>query len=197
MKLQINEKIIKVYHHHKFFFIWRGVKIWAASMPFFLVAYFFAPLTGNAAYWSANVTIMILFALIHLYDFIMYYLDTLVLTNQRLVHLDWIHPFKYLETQAMLNDIQNIESVENGFLSRFPLFDFGVFLVETASTKTVIHFPEAPDPEGIKFFLTNLARKHQAAVRGNYHQQSINAAGQAGDSFVLSREQEAQNSKVA
>lgn len=193
MKLQINEKIVKVYHHHKFFFLWRGIKIWAASLPFFLVSYFFSPIFGKSAFWSVNLVIVVVFALIHFYDFIMYYLDTLVLTNQRLVHLDWINPFKYLETQAMLNDIQNIESAENGFLSRFPLFDFGVFLVETASTKTVIKFPEAPDPEGIKFFLTNLARKHQVVFKNN-HAQSGN---QHTDSFVFSQDKENENIKVA
>jgi hypothetical protein len=71
---------------------------------------------------------MLGFALVYAYDFMMYYLDTLVLTNQRIVHLDWISPFRYQETQAMLDDIQNIESKENGFLSSIKLFDFGEFL---------------------------------------------------------------------
>lgn len=190
MKLQVNEKIIKVYHHHKFYFIWRGVKVWAASLPFFLVAFIFSPIMGMNIYWSSNLFIFIVFGLIHGYDFLMYYLDTLVITNQRLVHLDWINPFRYTETQAMLNDIQNIESAENGFLSRFKIFDFGLFLVETASTRTVIHFPEAPDPEGIKFFLTNLSRRHYGvSIANNEHKAEA-------ESYIVNKNTETINSKV-
>lgn len=191
MKLQVNEKIIKVYHHHKFFFIWRGIKIWAAALPFFLVAFIFSPLTGIQIYWWANMTIVAIFALIHGYDFLMYYLDTLVITNQRLVHLDWVNPLRYTETQAMLNDIQNIESSENGFLSKFKIFDFGLFLVETASTRTVINFPEAPDPEGIKFFLTNLSRRHFGVAVAN-NKQGVTSS----ESYIAKKKEVASDSKV-
>ncbi len=160
MKLQVNEKIIKVYHHHSIFFFWRSLKAWSASLPFFLVLFILGPSIPNSVYFVTFLTIFLSFAVINIYDFTMYYLDTLVITNQRVVHLDWINPFKYLETQASLNDIQNIESEENGFLSKIPWLDFGTFLVETASTRTVISFAEAPDPEGIKFFVTNMSRKH-------------------------------------
>ena len=160
MKLQSNEKIVKVYHHDLFCFIVRGIKIWIASLPFFMVALMFRSVMPQLVTFSLVAGVFALFFLVYAYDFMMYYLDTLILTNQRIVHLDWISPFRYQETQAMLDDIQNIESKENGFLSKIKLFDFGEFLVETASTKTVITFNEAPDPEGIKFFVTNLSRKH-------------------------------------
>jgi uncharacterized protein YfeS len=110
------------------------------------------------------------------------------LTNQRIVHLDWISPFRYQETQAMLDDIQNIESKENGFLSSIKLFDFGEFLVETASTKTVITFNEAPDPEGIKFFVTNLSRKH-LGLDSNLNKDEI--------AQIVDQKLEKPNSKVA
>lgn len=162
MKLQPEEQIIKVYHHDFFNFILRGIKIWCASLPFFLMVYFFSKILIFWTAVSAFGGVFVLFGLIHTYDFMMFYLDTLVITNQRVVHLDWISPFKYNEVQAMLDDIQNIESDENGFLSMFKIFDFGLFLVETASTKTIIRFDDAPDPEAIKFFLVNLSRKHAA-----------------------------------
>lgn len=162
MKLQTDEKIIKVYHHHAFFFVWRSAKVWSASLPFYFLAYIFSPLLPPAMILTVYAGIAVLFLLVNFYDFVMYYLDTLVITTQRVVHLDWINPFRYTENQAMLNDIQNIESEENGFLSKFQIFDFGVFLLETASTRTVISFTEAPDPEGMKFFVTNLSRKHRS-----------------------------------
>lgn len=162
MKLQTGEKIIKVYHHHPAFYVWRSAKVWGASLPFFFLAFIFSPLLPTPMALSVYAGVALLFVLVNLYDFVMYYLDTLVITTQRVVHLDWINPFRYTENQAMLNDIQNIESEENGFLSKFKIFDFGVFLLETASTRTVISFSEAPDPEGMKFFVTNLSRRHHS-----------------------------------
>ncbi len=160
MKLQKGEQIIKVYHHHKFFFFWRGVKVWAASLPFFMLVFVISILTPAWLDWTMTFSILALFALVTAYDFLMYYLDTLVITNQRVVHLDWINLFKYTENQANLNDIQDIGSSENGFLSKFKILDFGILKIETSSTKTILVFNQAPDPEEIKFFVTTLSRQH-------------------------------------
>lgn len=160
MKLQPGEQIIKVYHHHPFFFVTRGIKIWLACIPFLFVTFIFSQFLDLFTQAYIYIGIVAVFALIHFYDFMIFYLDTLVVTNRRMVHLDWLNLFKYVETQAMLDDIQNIETQEMGFISKFNFFDFGTFILETASTRTTIHFTEAPDPEGIKFFLYNLAKKH-------------------------------------
>ena len=166
MKLLSGERIIKVYHHHVSFFVWRSIKIWMASLPFFMLAFIFQPILPNLVRILLFGSLLIIFMLANLYDLIMYYLDTLIISNQRIVHLDWINPFRYSETEAMLYDIQYIETEENGFLSQFSIFDFGSFMVETASTRTVISFDEAPDPEGIKFFVTNISGKHSVALEG-------------------------------
>lgn len=193
MKLQVNEKIIKVYHHHTLFFFWRGVKVWVAILPFLLLTYMFRSLIPFAVQVEIIVGTIIVFALAHAYDFIMFYLDTLIITNQRVVHLDWINPFKYMETQAMLDDIQNVESEENGFLSEFRIFDFGEFLIETASTRTVISFEQAPDPEGIKFFVTDLSRRHAALAQREGKEDKLTTA----EAYKISQNTENKNSKVA
>jgi hypothetical protein len=190
MKLQQDEKIIKVYHHHKIFFLLRGLKIWMASLPFFLLASVFTIIMPTWLDWTVFTAIIALFVAIQAYDILMYYLDTLVITNQRLVHLDWINPLRYIETQAGLDDIENIESHENGFLSKVNIFDFGLFMIETASTKTIISFPEAPDPEGIKFFVINLSRKHLGVE--SHHQN-----GNPGEAYIINKKTESSDSKVA
>jgi hypothetical protein len=193
MKLQVDEKIIKTYHHHALFFFWRGLKVWAAVLPFLFLTYMFRSLMPFVAQMEIYSAIIIIFAIVHAYDFLMFYLDTLIITNQRVVHLDWINPFKYLETQAMLDDIQNVESEENGFLSEFKIFDFGEFLIETASTRTVISFEQAPDPEGIKFFVTDLSRRHAPVEQ--------NGGGKAklttDEAYKISQNTEKHNSTVA
>lgn len=190
MKLMPHEQIMKVYHHDFLAFFIRGVKIWGASLPFFFMAAILSPLVSNLTAFYIYSGIIVLFAISHLYDGLLFYLDTLIITNQRIVHLDWISPFKYMETQAQLNDIQNIESEEKGFLSRFRLFDFGLFLVETASTKTVIKFEDAPDPEGIKFYVVNLARR-ASSIHRNTH------TGEKLEELINNKKAESQINKVA
>ncbi len=197
MKLQHDEKIVKVYHHHYFFYIWRALKFIAMSLPFFLIAYVFTYSFGNSVKITVNLVIGALFLALYAYDLTMYYLDTLIVTNQRVVHLDWVNPLKYVETQAMLNDIQNIECSENGFLSRWNFLDFGLFLVETASTRTVISFPEAPDPEGIKFFLTNMSRKHMRLEINKKEHAEAPLVTPSSDLYNLERKTESEASKVA
>lgn len=193
MKLQINEKIIKVYHHHALFFFLRGLKVWATVLPFLFLTYMFRTLLPfNVQLWT-YAGIIVFFALVHAYDFLMFYLDTLIITNQRVVHLDWINPFKYMETQAMLDDIQNVESEENGFLSEMKIFDFGEFLIETASTRTVISFEQAPDPEGIKFFVTDLSRRHTNIQKEGSDTEQITTA----EAYKISQNSENTNSRVA
>jgi hypothetical protein len=162
MKLQLQggEQVIRVFHHHYYFFIVRGLKLWSASIPFFFLAFLITYSLSFNIQFYAYLSIVVLFGLVHLYDHMIYYLDSLVITNKRIVHLDWVNLFKYLENQATLDEIQNISTEENGFLSRLNLFDFGMFVLETSSTKTIITFPEAPDPEGIKYFIYNLLKQH-------------------------------------
>ena len=68
-----------------------------------------------------------------------------------------------IKKEALLYDIQDIHTQEKGVLSALYLFDYGVIRLETASSKTTIVFTEAPDPEGIKTFLSD----HIEACRPN------------------------------
>jgi hypothetical protein len=81
MKLLNEEKIIKVYHHHPFFFVWRSLKLWMASLPFVMLAVMFSPVLPRMANVIVFLSIFAVFALANAYDILMYYLDTLIITN--------------------------------------------------------------------------------------------------------------------
>lgn len=163
MKLQSNERIIKVFHHHPFPFLIQILKAIAASFPFFFLLYLLSPALSYNVIVIANLIIIGIFSLVILYLALIYWLDKLVITNKRAVHVDWIFLSKRIEGEALLYDIQDIHTQEKGFLSAFYLFDYGLIRLETASSKTTISFTEAPDPEGIKVFMTN----HIEACRPN------------------------------
>jgi hypothetical protein len=97
--------------------------------------------------------IFALFALIIVYVALIYWLDKLIITNHRIIYIDW----KYLtvrdESEALLNDIQDIQTEEKGILSTFAIFDYGLLRLDTASSYITIEFFQAPDPEGIRKFI--------------------------------------------
>lgn len=159
MHLQKDENYIKNVHHHPVVFILRALKIAIVSLPFYLVAAFFSGVLSGMQMFLAYLGIFTMFGLIMFYDLILFYLDRLIITNRRIVHIDWKSIFNRTEHEAELVDIQDIATEEAGIFSAIPIFDFGTFRLETASTKTTIIFKDAPDPEGIKNFIYHLNLK--------------------------------------
>ena len=163
MKLQSKERIIKVFHHHPFPFLVQIVKAIAASFPFFFLLYIVSSALSYNVIVIANLIIIGVFSLIIIYMALIYWLDKLIITNKRAIHVDWIFLSQRNEGEALLYDIQDIQTQEKGLLSALYLFDYGLIRLETASSKTTITFTEAPDPEGIKGFMTD----HIEACRPN------------------------------
>ncbi len=154
MQLQRGEKIIKIYHHHPFPFIIQIIKAISASLPFFFFLYLFS---SSITYEQIIIGILIivgLFSLVIIYLALIYWLDKIVVTNKRILHIDWKVLSQRDEGEALLSDVQDIHTQEKGILSAIYLFDYGVVRIETAASKATIIFTEAPDPEGIKKFLT-------------------------------------------
>lgn len=160
MKLQSGEKIVKVYHHHYIFFVIRSLKVWAASIPFFFMVGLLSISLPRMFTLTLYLIVVFLFVLVNLYDFLVYFLDSLVITNLRLVYSDWYSLFKHSEIDARLDDIQDIASKENGLLSNFALLNFGSFQIETDSKRMMLLFTEAPNPEEIKYFVTKMCEKY-------------------------------------
>jgi len=159
MHLQNQECVIKTFHHHPATFTLRILKRMIVSLPFFLVASFFNGVADSTQLSFIYLAIFVFFTLLIVYDVYFFYLDRLVITNKRIVHIDWKGAFQRTENEAELLDIQDISTQEAGILSFIPFFDFGIFKLETASTRTTITFLDAPDPEGIKHFIYHLMTK--------------------------------------
>lgn len=159
MKLKQNEEVIKTLHHHYTAIVFRELKVALLSIPFYFVASMFGPVLNGLEMFLLYAGVSLLFISIILYDGILYWLDRLVITNLRILYIDWQNPFSRSEHEAELMDIQDIETTESGILSFLPIFDYGNFTLETASAHTIIKFNEAPDPEGIKHFIYHLSVK--------------------------------------
>lgn len=155
MELKQDEHIIRVYHHHPFPFILQMVKAVGASIPFFFLLFLISGVLTSQQIIITNFIIIGLFSLVIIYLALIYWLDKLVITNKRIVHIDWKLLSKRDEGEALLFDIQDIHTQEKGLLAALYLFDYGIIRLETASSKTTIVFTEAPNPEEIKAFLSD------------------------------------------
>lgn len=153
MDLREAEHVLKTYRHHRTPFVLDLLKIIVGSFPFFLLLYLFGPAISSGAYFIAHVVIISIFVLVLIYQSLIYWLDKLVITNQRVILIDWKFLTIRKEYEAELVDIQDIITREKGILSVFKWLDYGTFRLQTASHASIIEFIDAPDPEGIRQFI--------------------------------------------
>jgi len=158
MHLREAEKVLKVYHHHPTPFLKILFKIMVGTFPFFLLVYLFGPSMPTDVYIWAHIAIFVLFALITINSSLIYWLDRLIVTNQRVVFVDWQFLTISKEYETELDDIQDIHTKERGILAVFRIFDYGIFYLQTASHTTIIEFTDAPDPEGIRQFVYSVRK---------------------------------------
>lgn len=168
MHLEQDERILKIYYHSLFPFLVNVAELLTVTLPFFFILYL---LKDSISFNTAVVVyslILFVFALILIYLTLIYWLDRLVITNKRVIFIDWKYLTVKVEAETELKDIQDIVSRENGFLSLLPLLDFGTVEIKSASNKTAIEFIQAPDPNGIKKFIQTYAiKKHVHDRRDN------------------------------
>lgn len=153
MHLRETEQILKIYRHHPTPFAKNLLIIIFASLPFFLIVFFVSKSLKTSSVIMVNAIVIIFFLLVIGHSALIFWLDRLIVTNQRVIYVNWATLFNRDEYEAELNDIQEISTKEKGIFSALYFFDFGIFRLETASTKTTIMFEDAPDPEGIKHFI--------------------------------------------
>lgn len=156
MYLRQGEQVLKIYHHHPTPYVKDVLKIILGIFPFFLFLYLFSSTMEMSTYVWIHVIIIAIFILILLYQTLVYWLDRLIITNQRVVLEDWRYLTMKQESETELNEIQDIHTEEKGWLSNFRIFDYGVFKLQTSSHVSAIIFPEAPDPEGIRQFIYSI-----------------------------------------
>ncbi|MBT3865466.1 hypothetical protein HOF67_05580 [Candidatus Peregrinibacteria bacterium] len=156
MHLREGEQILKVFHHHPTPYVFNVVKIIIGIFPFFLLLYLFGPTMTDTAYMWGHVIIIGIFVLILKHYSLVYWLDRLIITNQRVIYVNWRYLTMRDEDETELNDIQDIHTKEKGLLAALWIFDYGVFKLQTASHITAITFDDAPDPEGIRHYIYHI-----------------------------------------
>lgn len=153
MHLRTTETIQKIYRRHYLPYIFSVMKMLMASFAFFFVAFLLQESISRQAFIWTLIVIIIIFIGVFLYLSFVYWSDKLVVTNHRVIFVNWKLLNVSEESEAELHDIQDIHIVEKGLLAHIPLFDYGTLTVSTAASDLAVQFLDAPDPDTIKQFI--------------------------------------------
>lgn len=156
MHLREGEQILKIYRHHPTPFVWQILVAIFGTLPFYLVLFLLQGSFSSGTFIIINLVILLVFALVVTYISLVYWLDKFIITNQRIVFVDWRLLSERDEAETFFHEIQEITTKEKGVFSYFRAFDYGNIAIETASAHVVIEFPNAPDPEGIRRYIYHI-----------------------------------------
>lgn len=149
MHMRPDETVIQKYRHHPFpFFLQMLLMGFATVILYAGLPFFFANSSADTLF-MAQVILGIVLVLFLLHLTLMYWGDALVLTNYRLVSIDW--KFFTLQTEEEINlyGIREVETVDHGLLNYIPLFNYGTVVVFSEG-EARLTFPYAPAPDSIK-----------------------------------------------
>lgn len=159
MQLFKDEAVIKISRHHPFPLVINVFKIAVVSLPFFFVASFFQGVLDSTAMIMVYLGVGAIFALLIAHQITIFRIDRLVITNERVVYINWKNLFTRKESEVAFENIQDINTIENGILAEINLFDYGLFKIESNSGDAPIVFKNANNPEGMKDFIYHLQIK--------------------------------------
>jgi uncharacterized membrane protein YdbT with pleckstrin-like domain len=90
-------------------------------------------------------------------QFLHWYFNIYILTNKRIVDIDFYGLFYRSVSQTTLSNVQDITYTKGGIAQNF--FDYGDIRIQTAGTAANFEFENIPDPEGSQKQILELVAK--------------------------------------
>ena len=155
-----NEKIILKLRQHWILLLWPIWKFILVSFAGAVLLYYFRDRFDILLTVLLLATWLLLAFDLSLHDFLRWYLNVYVITNQRIINVTHKTIFKRQTTEAPLQRVQDVTYNTLGFVSM--LFNYGDVTVQTAGHQTLIHFEMVPGPRRIQREIAKLvANLHQ------------------------------------
>ena len=111
----------------------------------------------SSVYWFFVSIWFLLLWNLAFYSIMLYFLNTVIVTNQRVIENKQNGFFNYRANEMELSKIQDISIKISGSLATF--FDFGDIEIQSAGAKAKFYFDTVPHPEKIREMI-NEARKN-------------------------------------
>ncbi len=167
-----DEKIILVLRRHWFELISLGISTFLVIIlpPLAYVGVRF----GNPRFFDSPIftplfvmglSIFFLFAWLFLYQhYLDYYLDTWIVTDQRILNIEQHGLFARTVSELRLFRVQDVTAEVHGMLQT--MFDYGDVHVQTAGETQRFEFEQVPDPNRVAKVILDLAEKQRKAQLG-------------------------------
>lgn len=161
------EKVIKVIHRD-FFILFKSALLFILLMIIPL-AIFVVLILGQAgimnnelflplATLSASAYYLFVWLLLF-FNFIDYYLDTWIITTERIIDIEQNGFFSRTISEQRIANVQDITSEVKGLLPT--LFKFGYLYIQTAGEVERFIFKDVPDPDGLRDLIIKLVEDHK------------------------------------
>lgn len=173
MQLQEGEAVLRTVNRHLTPYWLHLAGIGVVAIPLYLLIFWMYSETESSwPLWLLGMFSILLGIIVAIFS-LDYLLDKLIITNRRVVWINWKSIFRRAEHEAEFLDIQDIDIVEKGVLAKLNIFDYGFLEVETAASKTCIAFQDCPNPEEVKNFILLQIEKKRGGIYEKREARSI------------------------
>jgi uncharacterized membrane protein YdbT with pleckstrin-like domain len=158
------EEVLQLLRHHPFnIFLTLGSFALGAFIPFLAGIIFWSRISeygfGQIFLFALSLWFLTLW-LGAFHALAMYSLNTLIITNERLIENEQLGIFNRKVSELDNDRIQDVSAHTNGFIET--LLDFGTVTVQTAGSDKHFVFRTVPNPEKVKDIIMRMAGdKHQ------------------------------------
>jgi len=110
-------------------------------------------------------TYALVWALVFFISWLTYYLDTWIVTNERIINIKQVRLFDRVVSEQKLFRVQDVTSEVKGPLAG--LFGFGNVTIQTAAEQGKFTFEHIPNPEGVAKAIMNLLEQIENQMGAN------------------------------
>lgn len=175
-----DEKVIKIVRKDLFIMFKRIVAfslLLAILIGFVIILFTLYPTVNESDFYPAIVlaasAYLLYIWLFFFFTFIDYYLDTWIITNERIINIEQEGFFSRTISDLRLFRVQDVTSEVKGVLPT--MFGYGNVYVQTAGEQNRFNFEQVPDPDGIRDIIIRLAEMDRAKQTAETKQEIVGA----------------------
>lgn len=153
------EKIILLVRSHPFTQIFWIINIFVLLLFLFIVNSVVISYFNYVQMLFVNIFAVVFILSYIWFNFLNWYFNVGIITNKRVIDIDFFNVLYKEITVAQLDKIQDVTTKSGGFIEAF--FDYGTIFVQTAGTEANVEFADVPMPSQVVQIINKLlAKKH-------------------------------------
>ncbi len=152
---EIDENVILIIRSHWFVYLpYIAAALLTLFLPFLLLAFIPKSILSASFGISIFVISFLLILSIVIYAFVRWYYNVNIITDKRVIDLDFTSIISHSLVEASLENIQDLTVKQIGVLSS--TIDIGTVYIQTAGTKAELEFDNIPRPRDAQDILRDL-----------------------------------------